>query len=128
MSYLSLMAGAKGIIYYVFSDGSFDIRQAPDLLEAVQMFPAEMRGIVPFVLDGKGELLAEDVDGVYAMAWTLGAERRLVVVNARNKETAVTLPFAGTRVMFGAPREVKQLADGKLSFTLSPLERVVIAP
>ena len=128
MSYLSLMAGAKGIIYYVFSDGSFDIRQAPDLLEAVQMFPAEMRGIVPFVLDGKGELLAEDVDGVYAMAWTLGAERRLVVVNARNKETAETLPFAGTRVMFGAPREVKQLSDGKLSFTLSPLERVVIAP
>ncbi len=128
MSYLSLMAGAKGIIYYVFSDGSFDIRQAPDLLEAVQMFPAEMRGIVPFVLDGKGELLAEDVDGVYAMAWTLGAERRLVVVNARNKETAVTLPFAGTRVMFGAPREVKQPSCGKLSFTLSPLERVVIAP
>jgi len=127
MSYLSLMAGAKGIIYYVFSDGSFDIRQAPDLLEAVQAFPAEMCGIVPFVLDGKGELLAEDVDGVYAMAWTLGAERRLVAVNARNKETTVTLPFAGTSVMFGAPREVKQLSDGKLSFTLSPLERVVIA-
>ena len=52
MSYLSLMAGAKGIIYYVFSDGSFDIRQAPDLLEAVQMFPAEMRGIVPFAEQG----------------------------------------------------------------------------
>ena len=83
MSYLSLMAGAKGIIYYTYYDGSFDIRQAPGLLEAVQAFPAEIRGMVPFVLDGKGELLAEDADGVYAMAWALGTERRLVAVNAR---------------------------------------------
>ncbi|MBQ6338052.1 MAG: hypothetical protein IJI36_02805 [Kiritimatiellae bacterium] len=125
MSYLSLMAGAKGIIYYTYYDGSFDIRQAPDLLEAVKAFPAEMRGMVPFVLDGKGELLAEDADGVYAMAWTLGTERRLVAVNARDKEVAVVLPFAGTRVLQGAPKGLK-VEDGKVSFTLAPLERVVL--
>ena len=126
MSYLSLMAGAKGIIYYTYYDGSFDIRQAPDLLEAVQAFPAELRGLVPFVLDGKGELLAEGADGVYAMAWTLGAERRLVAVNARDKAAAVTLPFAGARVLHGAPQGLKAV-DGKVSFTLAPLERVVLA-
>ena len=126
MSYLSLMAGAKGIIYYTYYDGSFDIRQAPDLLEAAQAFPAELRGLVPFVLDGEGELLAENADGVYAMAWTLGAERRLVAVNARDKEAAVTLPFAGARVLHGAPQGLKAV-DGKVSFTLAPLERVVLA-
>lgn len=125
MSYLALMAGAKGIIYYTYYDGSFDIRQAPDLLEAVQKFPAEMRDMVPFILDGKGELLAEDVDGVYAMVWTLGAERRLVVVNAREKETKVELPFAGARVLHGTPQGLKA-AGGKVCFTLAPLERVVL--
>lgn len=125
MSYLALMAGAKGIIYYTYYDGSFDIRQSPDLLEAVQKFPAEMRDMVPFILDGKGELLAEDSDGVYAMVWTLGAARRLVVVNARDKEAKVELPFAGTRVLLGAPQGLKA-ADGKVCFTLAPLERVVL--
>ena len=125
MSYLSLMAGAKGIIYYTYSDGSFDIRQAPDLLEAVQKFPAEMRDIVPFVLDGKGELLAENADGVYAMAWTLGTERRLVAVNARDKDAEVSLPFSGGQVLFGAPRNLRT-DGGRIRFTIPPLERVVI--
>ena len=126
MSYLSLMAGAKGIIYYTYYDGSFDIRQAPDLLEAVQKFPAEIRDMVPFVLDGKGELLAEDADGVYAMAWTLGSERRLVAVNARDKAATVSLPFAGTRVLHGTPDGLKP-SEGNVSLTLAPLERVVLA-
>ena len=125
MSYLSLMAGAKGIIYYTFYDSSFDIRKAPGLLEAAQEFPAEMRSLVPFVLDGKGELLAEDVDGVYAMSWTLGTEQRLVAVNARDKETEITLPFDGGQVLFGAPKDLRR-SDGKLTFKLLPLERVVI--
>ena len=125
MSYLALMAGVKGIIYYTYYDGSFDILKAPDLLEAVKAFPAELRGLIPFVLDGKGELLAEDKDGVYAMAWTRGTERRLVVVNARDKEAEVSLPFAGAKVLFGMPRNLR--ADGdQLRFTISPLERVVI--
>ena len=125
MSYLALMAGVKGIIYYTYYDGSFDILKAPDLLEAVKAFPAELRGLTPFVLDGKGELLAEDKDGVYAMAWTRGTERRLVVVNARDKEAEVSLPFAGAQVLFGTPRNLR--ADGgQLRFTISPLGRVVV--
>ena len=125
MSYLALMAGAKGIIYYTYYDGSFDILQAPDLLEAVKAFPAELRELTPLVLDGKRELLAEDKDGVYAMAWTLGAERRLVAVNARDKEAKVSLPFAGGQVLYGAPRDLR-IEGGKLHFTLPPLERVVV--
>ena len=125
MSYLALMAGVKGIIYYTYYDGSFDILKAPDLLEAVKAFPAELRGLTPFVLDGKGELLAEDKDGVYAMAWTRGTERRLVVVNARDKEAEVSLPFAGTQVLFGTPRNLRT-DGGQLHFTISPLERVVV--
>ena len=125
MSYLALMAGVKGIIYYTYYDGSFDILQAPDLLEAVKAFPAELRGLTPFVLDGKGELLAEDKDGVYAMAWTLGTERRLVAVNARDKDAKVSLPFASGQVLYGAPRELRR-EGGQISFTIPPLERVVV--
>ena len=125
MSYLALMAGVKGIIYYTYYDGSFDILQAPDLLEAVKAFPAELRELTPLVLDGKGELLAEDKDGVYAMAWTLGTERRLVAVNARDKEAKVSLPFTGGQVLYGAPRDLRT-EGGRISFTILPLERVVV--
>ena len=125
MSYLALMAGVKGIIYYTYYDGSFDILKAPDLLEAVKAFPAELRDLTPFVLEGKGELLAEDKDGVYAMAWTLGTERRLVAVNARDKEAQVALPFAGGQVLHGTPRNLR-IEGGTIRFSLLPLERVVI--
>ncbi len=125
MSYLALMAGVKGIIYYTYYDNNFDILKEPDLLEAVKMFPSELQGLMPLLLDGKGELLAEDADGVYAMAWTLGAERRLVAVNARDKEAKVSFPFAGGQVLYGAPRDLRT-DGGMVSFMIPPLERVVM--
>jgi hypothetical protein len=125
MSYLALMAGVKGIIYYTYYDNSFDILNEPDLLEAAKTFPAELQGLIPLLLDGKGEMLAEDADGVYAMTWTLGAERRLVAVNTHGKEAKVSLPFAGGQVLYGAPRDLRA-EDGRVSFTIPPFERVVM--
>jgi len=125
MSYLALMAGARGIIYYTYCDNHFDILLEPGLLEAAKTFPAELRDLIPFVLDGKSEILAEDADGVYATAWTLGSERRLVAVNTREKEADVKLPFAGGQVLYGAPRDLR-MEDGRVHFTIPPLERVVL--
>ncbi len=125
MSYLALMGGVKGIIYYTYFDLSFDILKEPDLLEAVKTFPTELQGLMPFLLDGKGEQLAENADGVYATAWTLGAERRLVAVNVRDKEAKVSLPFAGGQVLHGTPRDLRT-EDGRVCFTILPLERVVL--
>ena len=125
MSYLALMAGVKGIIYYTYYDNDFDILKEPDLLEAVKTFPTELQGLMPFLLDGKGEQLAENADGVYATAWTLGAERRLVAVNVRDKEAKVSLPFAGGQVLHGTPRDLRT-EDGRVCFTILPLERVVL--
>jgi len=125
MSYLSLMAGVKGVIYYTYFDSSFDILKETDLLEAAKTFPTELRGLIPLLLDGKGEILAENAGGVYAMAWTLGAERRLVAVNASDKEVKASLPFAGGQVLYGAPRDLR-MEGGHLFFTIPPLERVVM--
>lgn len=125
MSYLALMGGVKGIIYYTYYDNGFDILKEPDLLKAAKTFPAELQGLMPLLLDGKGEQLAENADGVYAMAWTLGAERRLVVVNVRDKEAKVSLPFAGGQVLHGTPRDLRT-EDGRVCFTILPLERVVL--
>ena len=125
MSYLALMAGVKGIIYYTYYDNSFDILKEPDLLDAAKTFPSELRELTPLVLDGKGELLAEDADGVYAMAWTRGVERRLVAVNARDKEAKVSLPFVGGQVLYGAPHDLR-MENGRVFFTIPPLERVVM--
>ena len=43
--------GGKSKSKLPYHDGSFDILKAPGLLEAVKAFPAELRELVPFVLD-----------------------------------------------------------------------------
>lgn len=125
MSYLSMFAGAKGIIYYTYKDGSFDIRQAPDLYEAAKTFPAELEQVTPFVLDGQFKLLADNVDGIYVGQWTIGNEQRTVVISS-NKDTAeITVETKADTVLFGKPVGLKA-KDGKLTISILPGERVVL--
>ena len=126
MGYLALMAGAKGIVYYTYEDTPwFNILKAPDLLEAMKAFPAELKDVIPFVLDGKAERTAEDAAGVYATVWTLGSKRLFVAVNTSEKETEAEVPFTGGKVQQGQTLAARS-EFGRMRFRLAPLERVVI--
>ncbi len=125
MSYLAIMAGAKGIIYYTFYDDSYNLLQDPELLAAAKVFPAEIKEITPFVLDGKAEMLAENRNGVYAMRWKLGKRERLVAVNATKEKVETDLVFAKAKLLFGEPEYLKE-ENGKMRLILPPLERAVL--
>lgn len=127
MSYLALMAGVKGIIYYVYDDGSFRLLESPALLAAAKAFPAELKTITPFVLEGRCRMLVEGVEGVYAAEWTRGSARLFTAVNTRAEPSAVTVPSAQVRILHGAAQKM-QSGGGATRVTLGPLARLVAAP
>lgn len=125
MSYLALMAGSKGFVYYVFQDDAFDIRNAPELWAAAQSFPSELKDTLPMVLDGTYKLLQEGKDGIYAACWSLNGDQRLVIVNVKQEPVTVTLTTSAKTVLYGDAAGVK-VTDCKLTATLAPLERLVL--
>ena len=124
MSYLALMAGAKGIIYYVYQDGEFAILKSGDLWEAAKDFPAEIADLTPFILDGQYEQLIAR-KGLYVGLWKLNGEQRLVAVNTEKDAVDVNVAFTGKTVVKGAPANLA--ADGeKVSFSIPPFDRVIL--
>ena len=85
MSYLALMAGAKGLVYYVYYDGGFDLLKEPALLAAVKVFPAELQKVVPFVLNGRLRQRERGEKGRYSAVWEMGEQRLSVAVDISGK-------------------------------------------
>ena len=124
MSYLALMAGAKGIIYYVYQDSSFDILTTGDLWEAAKDFPTEIADLTPFILDGQYEQLVAQ-KGLYVGLWKRNGEQRLVAVNTGKEAVTVNVVFTGKTVVKGAPTDLK-VDGGKASFSIPPFDRVIL--
>ncbi|MBO7619577.1 MAG: hypothetical protein J6T06_03640 [Victivallales bacterium] len=124
MSYLALMAGAKGIIYYVYQDSEFAILKSGDLWEAAKDFPAEIADLTPFILDGQYEQLIAK-KGLYVGLWKLNGEQRLVAVNTGKDAVDVKVAFTGKTVVKGAPANLTA-ADGNVSFSVPPFDRVIL--
>ena len=124
MSYLALMAGAKGIIYYVYQDSSFDILKSGDLWEAAKDFPTEIADLTPFILDGQYEQLIAQ-KGLYVGLWKLNGEQRLVAVNTEKDTVDVKVAFTGKTLVKGAPANLAA-EDGNVSFSIPPFDRVIL--
>jgi hypothetical protein len=124
MSYLALMAGAKGIIYYVYQDSSFDILKSGDLWEAAKEFPTEIADLTPFILDGQYEQLIAK-KGLYVGLWKLNGEQRLVAVNTEKDAVDVKVAFTGKTLVKGAPANLTA-EDGNVSFSIPPFDRVIL--
>ena len=124
MSYLALMAGAKGIIYYVYQDGEFAILKSGDLWEAAKDFPAEIADLTPFILNGQYEQLIAR-QGLYVGLWKLNGEQRLVAVNTGKDAVDVKVAFTGKTVVKGAPANLTA-NDGNVSFSVPPFDRVIL--
>ena len=129
-TYLGVIAGVKGVIYYTYHDLRYDISKSPaEYQDAVKSFPAEFKPLIPFFLDGKRTVLAEGAaDGVYAATWQLGDKTLYVAVNAAaDAAGAADCPFKGGDVLHKDESvEVTKAPGGALKLTLGPLDRVVI--
>jgi hypothetical protein len=127
MTYLALLAGAKGLVYYTYRDPGFDMRANPQLWEGLKTLPAEIATLAPFLLEGRRAVLETGIKDVFAGHWTAAGRQVLCLVNAASaepREVSLALPagVAGkaTDLVAAYPSGL-DVREGKLSGALPPL-------
>jgi hypothetical protein len=122
MTYLALLAGVKGIIYYTYTDGkdphTFRMWDQPALWAGMTKLPAEIKALEPALLGASPTTLASGEAQVHAGRWTVGATSWLMVVNGDAAAAhAVTLPAppGAATELFAATAGPLTVKDGKLT-------------
>lgn len=128
MSYLALLAGAKGLILYTYSDRNFRITDFPELYAGMKALPAELETVTPAVACGRFTRHLEGQDSLYSGSWEWNGKRITVVVNAGKKPAGFSVPAgssgkAGIRI---GKADNFRVSGGKLSGSLGAMDRIVI--
>lgn len=87
MTYLALLAGAKGVLYYTYFDPGFDMTQHPDLWRDMCTLPAEMKALEAWTLRGQPTALDTGIPGVFAGTWVSDEGALVCVVNTSPTES-----------------------------------------
>ncbi len=127
MTYLALLAGAKGILYYTYADGTWVLPEHPEQWDALKALVPEMRRIAPAVMDGRFSLLSEGRDGLYAGVWSHRGERLVVVVNSAPKQRSFDLPLrARSAELLFRDGPAPSVRGGRIRGDIDGLETVVL--
>ncbi len=129
MTYLELLAGARGFILYTYGDGNFAVRDHKDLWLAAGELARELRELAPFVLFSK-RTSETARNGYYSMVWWVEDEARMVLVNTNSEPVAffsTALPAGDATVVAGTVEGLRRSADGQWRGVLPPLDRAVLA-
>jgi hypothetical protein len=132
MTYLALLAGAKGLVYYTYRDPFFDMRESPELWEGMKTLPAEIAALAPFLLNGQRATLDAGYKDVFAGHWTTAGRHVLCVVNASTteaRELGLALPagVSGKATsLFAAYPGTLEVRDGRLSGSIEALAVAVL--
>jgi len=96
MTYLALLAGVKGIVYYTYADNGFNMATQPELWQAMTALPPEIAAITPFLIEGQLARLDTGAPDVIGGVWTLGQRTLVCLVNATAKpcDVRIALPAA----------------------------------
>jgi hypothetical protein len=86
MTYLALLAGVKGILYYTYGDGGWVVTDHPEQWEAAKALVPEMKRLSPAILDGQFTLLSEGENDIYAGSWDYDGKTYTVAVNTAAEE------------------------------------------
>ncbi len=128
MTYLALLAGVKGVIYYTYADNGFRVTQHPALWSEMKTLPAEMKALEPALLNGRLTKLETGAPDVFAGTWRVGKRTIACVVNASAKEArevSLALPAGakgGVRALFAGRPAGMSVRGGRLSGTVGPLD------
>ncbi len=127
MTYLALLAGVKGVIYYTYQDGNWLVTANPEQWQAAKALVPEITRLAPALLDGTFELLAENDRGLYAGCWTHQGRGYVVVVNGGAEAADFELAVKGARAekLFG-DAAAPALAGGKLKGSIGGLGTLVV--
>ncbi len=128
MTYQFLVHGARGLTYYTYWDGFFDMRDHRELWESLQRQVAEVQELAHVLLSPEEDVVREQgPDGIVQTRWQPHEGRYcLIAVNAGEEDLgAVTLdvPFDGRGVLRGVFDEVEApVADGQVRLDMPAME------
>lgn len=127
MTYLALLAGAKGILYYTYFDPGFDMTQHPELWLDMCTLPAEMKALEPWTLGAEPTALDTGFPDVFAAYWISADGPLVCVVNtapAESRTLHISLPAAVTGEpvnLFPARGGEINITQGRMTGEIAPL-------
>ncbi len=130
MSYLALLEGAKGLLWYAHRWGNYHLpTDDPDLWEAQKRFVSEAHKLEPFILaEGLGQRLSVEAEKgiVRAVAKTRPDGKRMVIaLNSSSEESAMAMihldGVTGTQVAVLGENRTLVVKDGTIEETFEPL-------
>ncbi len=127
MTYLALLAGVRGIIYYTYGDGQWVVTDHPEQWEAARALVPEIELLAPAVLDGEFCLLRGGEGDVYAGLFDYEDARYVIIVNGAEEERGFDVPVPGahTELLFGESPP-PQLLGEELKGTIEGLGTMVL--
>ena len=125
MTYLEMLAGARGFILYTYADGKFQIRDHDVLWRAAGELAGELKALAPFVLNATSTS-AKKPAKYYAGTWWRGDVARVVLVNATGEPQSFSCEAASAEVVAGSLPDLR-VDKGTARGTLPPLDRVILS-
>ena len=128
MTYQSILAGAKGIIYYTYHDEVWHLPSAkPELWKKMKSLVPEIKAISSFVLNGDFKKIKAGENNILAGSWQLGKEALAIVINTsfdRESDVAIELPgnILQANSIFTDYTGSMSFKNGKLSGLIKPVE------
>jgi hypothetical protein len=128
MTYQMLINGVKGLLYYTYFDGNWNIEDHPDLwAELIAMIP-EFKALSSVYMDGtRTKINDTGAQDVFAAQWVYENQSYVIIVNTsdQTRDVSFSLPSAITgefQPMFAGRPDGLVYADGVLSGSIAPLE------
>ena len=123
MTYQSLIAGVKGILYFTYYDGYWNFSEHPQLWQQMRLLVPEIKQLSPMLLEGNYQEINLG-ENILSGVWTLQNKGFAIVVNTdrdRSRAISLALPTEDARATF--PNRANQLkfGQGKLSGEVPPL-------
>jgi hypothetical protein len=81
MTYSALINGVKGILYFTYFDGKWDLPKNKNLWNGVKSLVPEINTLTPVLLNGVLTKIDTKVDDLYAGQWTYKNSAYVVVLN-----------------------------------------------
>lgn len=129
MTYLELLAGARGFVLYTYGDGRFAIRDHEELWLAAGELARELGALAPFIFASARQV--ETVGkGYYSTVWWANDEARMVLVNTNSEPSpfsSTALPAGDATVVAGTIQGLRRSDDGQWRGVLPPLDRAILA-
>lgn len=103
MTYQALAANIKGITWYTFADGGFNLPDQKPLYELMKKLPVEIKTVIPFIQLGQYSRPATGNPKIYGARWVKGSEVLEIYINTSDKPQKMSVtPAPGLKPVFGS--------------------------